>query len=111
MEKRTIRQNASLHRLYSDISRYCMENSITTKDVLSHMQSYEVEVTDAFVKSVWRAIQQSITGSKSTTELNKEDLNEVYREFAKFWSEVTGQTFEFPSYDSLAMAAMLEEYK
>lgn len=74
------------------------------------MQQYDLEMTPSFVKQTWRAIQASTTGKASTTELQQDEVDDVYKNFQLFWSGVTGQNFVFPSYDAQAMQALLDSY-
>lgn len=101
MEKqRTPLQNRSMHKLFNDISLYCIEHGIDMQTVLAHMQDYRVQVSTEAVKATWKAIQASALGKHSTTELTTSELKSVQEEFGKMWSEITGQHFEWPSAES-----------
>lgn len=109
--QRTISQNKALHKLFGDISSYCVETGIDTKTVTSALTDYPTPVSPQFVKETWRAMQVAITGKQSTTELERKEIDQVYDVFNKFWSELTGEHFAFPSYDSLALQALLDSEK
>lgn len=113
MEKkqRTSSQNKSLHKLFTDISNHCTAVGLDQKTVVNKLDSYESPTSPAFVKETWRAIQLAVTGKQSTIDLETHEIDEVYNVFSKFWSELTGEQFTFPSYDAMAMEALLENYK
>lgn len=100
-KQRSLLQNNSLHKLFADISRYCIENNIDMKTIMEHMKKYRCEASPTAIKSVWKDIQFSITKKNSTTELETNEVDEVYEEFNKFISEVTKEHFPFPSMESL----------
>lgn len=104
--ERTNQQNRALHKLFNDISAYCVETGIDQKTVLDSLKSYEVSTSPQFVKEVWRVIMHTLTGKTSTTELDRKEIDQVYDVFNKFWSELTGEHFPFPSMDAL----MLDQY-
>lgn len=109
MKPRTISQNRALHKLFTDISRYCLEHGIDMKTVLDHMSRYRCQVSPGAVKETWRAIQITTLGKESTTELEAKEIDQVYEEFNKLWTEITHEHFPFPSYESLAQQALLDE--
>jgi len=99
-KQRTIQQNKSMHRLFSDISLHCQSNGINMQTVLDHMSTYRLEVSPEAVKATWRAIQAQTLGKTSTTELTTAELKSVQEEFTKLWSEITGEYFSWPSMES-----------
>ena len=107
MEKpRTLSQNKSLHKLFTDVSSHCVSVGLDQKTVVNKLESYSCPTSPAFVKETWRAMQIAITGKESTTELTSTEINQVYDVFSKFWSELTGEQFTFPSYDAMAFATL-----
>lgn len=101
--KRTIAQNRALHKLFNDIAYYCVESGIDQKTVVKSLEAYPVSVSPQFVKETWRAMQIALTGKTSTTELNKKEIDQVYEVFNKFWSELTGEHFAFPSIEMMTL--------
>lgn len=101
--ERTNQQNRALHKLFNDISAYCVETGIDQKTVLDSLKSYEVSTSPQFVKEVWRVIMHTLTGKKSTTELDRKEIDQVYDVFNKFWSELTGEHFPFPSWEEMTL--------
>lgn len=99
-QPKTRRQEKAYHVLFQQIADHCVANGIDTKTVTARLENYRVDVTHLFVKSTWRAILQSLTGKTSTKDQTKEDVKLVQAEFAKFWSELTGEAFDWPSIES-----------
>ena len=106
--QRTISQNKSLHKLFTDIASHCVAYGIDTKPVLTKLEQYPTPVSPQFVKESWRAMQIAVTGKTSTADLDKKEIDQVYDVFNKFWSELTGEHFPFPSYDQLALQHLLD---
>ena len=101
MNQRTDQQNRAIHKLYADIANHCVANGIDQKTTINTFQNFETPVTPEFVKETWRVIQTNMFGKKSTTELTTTELDRVYDVFNKFWSEVTGEHFPFPSLEAM----------
>lgn len=112
MEKqRTTSQNKALHKLFADIANHCVATGIDSKPILTKLQTYPTPVSTQFVKETWRAMQIAVTGKSSTADLETKEIDQVYDVFNKFWSELTGEHFTFPSYDALAMESLIKEYE
>lgn len=109
-KQRTTSQNKALHKLFTDISNHCVSIGLDQKTVINKLESYDCPTSPAFVKETWRAIQIAVTGKQSTADLETKEIDEVYSVFSKFWSELTGEYFPYPSYESLALQALSEEY-
>lgn len=107
-KQRTIAQNKSLHKLFNDISAYCVETGLDQKTIVNKLEDYQCPTSPQFVKEVWRQIQISITGKTSTKDLDRKEIDQVYDVFNKFWSEVTGEHFPFPSLQDLLHAQIAE---
>ena len=101
--QRSQQQNRALHKLFNDISAYCVETGLDQKSVVHGLKDYDLPVSPQFVKEVWRTIQYTLTGKISTTELSKKEIDQVYDVFNKFWSELTGEHFPFPSLQELLL--------
>ncbi|MFS4438577.1 hypothetical protein ACMA5I_10210 [Paracoccaceae bacterium GXU_MW_L88] len=98
--KRTTLQNRSLHKLFDNTSKALVEEGVTMRTIVTKMEQHRIEPTPELVKAVWRAIQESMYGTKSTTELTTDQVNEVFEEYNKLMSEL-GVYVPFPSIDSL----------
>lgn len=102
-EIRTQQQNRALHKLFNDISAYCVETGLDQRTIVNALDGYSCPTSPQFVKETWRAMQIAITGKKSTTELTRKEIDQVYDVFNKFWSELTGKHFAFPSIEELLL--------
>lgn len=107
---KTRQMEKSYHVLFSQIADHCIAHGIDTKTVTDKLDRYRVDVTPQFVKSTWRAILESLTGKTSTKEQTREDVKMVQEEFGRFWSELTGETFDWPSI-SAQMTEQLDDKK
>ena len=99
--KRSENQNKALHKLFGDISKYCVETGLDQRAVVTALDSYQCPTSPQFVKETWRAMQIAITGKTSTKDLTRPEVDQVYDVFNKFWSELTGEHFAFPSIEAL----------
>jgi hypothetical protein len=46
-------------------------------------------------------MQIAMTGKESTTDLTTAEVDQVFGVFSKFWSELTGEYFPWPSMEAL----------
>lgn len=101
LAKRTRAQNRAMHKLFTDISNHCVQIGLDQKTVVNQLEAYSCPTSPAFVKETWRAMQVAITGKESTKDLDRKEIDQVYDVFNKFWSELTGEHFAFPSAEAL----------
>jgi hypothetical protein len=97
----TRQQNRSLHKLFADISAHCVQTGLDQKAIVSALENHPIPVSPQFVKDTWKAMQFSLTGKRSTQELERKEVDQVYDVFNKFWSELTGEHFAFPSIEEM----------
>jgi hypothetical protein len=102
-EIKTRQQEKSYHKLFQQIADHCVANGIDMKMVLDKLLLYRVEVDSASVKSVWRSILTTKTGKTSTKDQTREDVKNIQPEFAKFWEELTGEKFDWPSIENIML--------
>lgn len=110
LKNRSLSTEKALRLMFKQISNVCMEKGIDQKVVLDHLQKYRIQTTPNFVNEVWRVIMEGTVQRTSKKDLLQQEVDVVYEEFSKFWSELTGEHFTFPSYEALAREAMLQEY-
>ncbi len=103
MEKLTRQQNRSIHKMFNDISAHCVSVGLDQKTVVNRLEAYSCPTSPQFVKETWRAMQIAITGKTSTQDLDRKEVDQVYDVFCKFWSELTGEYFAFPSIQELLL--------
>lgn len=97
---KTRQMEKAYHVLFKQIADHCVANGISLQMALEALERYQPEVDEKFVKSSWRAILKAKTGKTSTTEQTREDVKNVQEDFGKVWSEITGETFDWPSIES-----------
>jgi hypothetical protein len=100
---RTDQQNRAMHLLFQQVAEALDREGHTVQDVTKAIKRAEIRVTPEIVKEViWKPLQEVMYGKKSTTELEKHEVDRVY-EVLNFW---LGQNFQlhipFPSNEDLA---------
>ena len=98
----------ALRLMFKQISNVCMAKGIDQKTVLDHLRKYRIQTTPDFVNEVWRVIMMGTVSKESKVDLEQREVETVYEEFSKFWSEITGEHFTFPSYEQLALQALID---
>ena len=94
-------QFRALHLWFEQTAKEMRDNGITMTAVLSRFV-LEVPTTKESIKEMWKILQESLTGKKSTKELlKKEEIDQIYMALVKFFAE----QFElelppFPSYEN-----------
>jgi hypothetical protein len=102
-EPLTRQQQKSIHKLFNDISAHCVSVGLDQRTIVNALDGYSCPTSPQFVKETWRAMQIATTGKTSTTELTRKEIDQVYDVFNKFWSELTGEHFAFPSIQELLL--------
>jgi len=100
---KTRQQEKSYHKLFADISNHCVAVGLDQRTILSKLAKYSVSTSPQFVKETWRAIMLPLTGKTSTKDMTRDEVKQVQQEFGKFWSEVTGETFDWPSIETIML--------
>jgi hypothetical protein len=94
---RTKKQNDSLHLWFDLLSKTFVENAIDMKILLSKYQM-DVPVTPEMVKEyLWRRVQVSMYGKKSTTELTTDEVSKIYDVINRFLADNFKIHVPFPS--------------
>ena len=87
-EKRTHQQNKSLHLLFTQIAKECLDKGIEMRQLVR--ENVPIEVTPENLKWLWKLLQNALFKTKSTTELKKlGQIEIVYDNFLKIISERT----------------------
>lgn len=81
-----------------------LAQGIERKTVMLDLGEYSCPIDEAFMKEVWRAIQFTQTGKRSTTELETDEVNRVYETFNRFLADNYGVHCPFPSMEMLTLA-------
>lgn len=104
IDKRTIRQNSSLHLYFKLLSEALNEAGLDMKAVIK--PEVEISWTPTSVKEyLWKPLQEKLFGKRSTTRLKKKDIDIVYDNLNRILGERTEIFIPFPSIES-----MQEEY-
>lgn len=108
-KQRTIRQNASLHKHFTDISEISQRQGITLKMMMAKLPDADIPMTPAIVKEIWRIFQIKMLNKDSTVKLTTKELDEVLLPFHKFLAENFDIAPPFPSIESIMMNQRLKE--
>jgi len=109
-EKRTHLQNRSLHLLFAQIAKECLDKGIEMRQLVK--DNVPIEVTVENVKWMWKLLQSALFKTKSTTELKKlGQIEIVYDNFAKIVSERTQGEIILPPFPSLKTKQEKPEYE
>ena len=93
--ERTESQNNALHLWLHKKVEQCREAGITRQMILS--KTMELEVTDEFMKDIWRDVQDAMfkTGRKTRNLDKNGQIDEVYEHLNRFFAE----KFKLPGTD------------
>src|SRR5688572_26314644 len=95
--KRTDRQNRSIHAYLNMIAHELQNQGQTLQDVVKKVSFAEITPTTQSLKEIlWRPIQETVVGKKSTTELSTAEVNQVYEIISMFLSKQFGISLPFP---------------
>ena len=98
-QQRTLTQNAALHKFCALLADKLNEAGLDMRQVLK--PEIEIPWTPASTKEhLWRPIQQSQFVKQSTTELNRQEVSEVYETLMRHLSQKFGLYVPFPSQES-----------
>ena len=111
MEKpqRTISQNRCLHLMFNQVSESLIEQGIDQRTIVKDLDGYSAPVTPEFLKLVFKQIMYTMYRKTSTTELTTSEMTTCFDVFQKFLGESYGLEISWPSNDSLALQALLDE--
>lgn len=97
---RTDSQNRAMHLWFEQIAEECRKHSVDATLVFSKVM--HMDMTAAFVKEMWRALQQALFKTKSTTQLRKTgEIERIQDHFIRFFAnEFQLELPPFPSDES-----------
>ena len=99
--KRTILQNASLHKYLTMVAHELENQGQTMTDVIKKWPTVEITPTMNSVKEIiWRPVQNMQVGKKSTTELTTSEVDKIYQIVSMFLSRQFGISLPFPSQEN-----------
>lgn len=101
---RTYQTEKALRVLFKQISDHCISVGLDQNVITTHLENYSIATSPQWVNELWRTIMVGLTGKTSKRDLTQKEVEQVYQEFNKFWSEVTGENFSFPNWRDLMLA-------
>mgnify|MGYP001561749107 CR=1 FL=1 len=98
-EQRTSQQNRAMHLLFTQIAEELNNRGIEQKTVVKILEKYStVPWNSTTVKElIWRTLQKSLLLKRSTTELTKEDVDQVFDVLNREIFVPFGIELKFPS--------------
>jgi hypothetical protein len=100
-KKRTLTQNASLHKYCANISEKMNEAGFTQRQLVgSFKEGFELPVTPVMIKDIFREVGNAMYKKESTTKLTTVEIQKVYQVVDQRFGEITGCRDEWPSIDS-----------
>lgn len=97
-QKRTLRQNKSLHQYFELVAHELQNQGQTMQSVVKKLDFCEITPTKDSVKSIiWKPIQEVVVGKALTRELTTAEINKVYEIVSMFLSKQFGIDLPFPS--------------
>jgi len=97
-DKRTIIQNAALHKYFSLVSESLNDAGLDMKQIIKA----DVEWSMIAVKSyMWKPLQKAILNKESTTLLKKDEIDVVYSNMNRLTASKFGINIDFPSQEEL----------
>lgn len=100
MEQRTLKQNRSIHKLFTMLADELNEKGLDARLILK--PTYQIWWTDEMIKrDLWKPLQKAMYGKESTTELTTAEVSKVYEQLAKIIGEKHGVDISFPSVEAL----------
>jgi len=96
MEKRTLKQNNSLHKFFEILSTELNTKGLDARIVLK--PTYSIWWTPEMIKrDLWKPMQKAMFNKESTTELSTAEVSKVYEQIAHVIGEKFGVEIDFPS--------------
>lgn len=93
--KRTGRQNNALHRFFRLLAADLNDAGLDMRKTLR--EDIEVPWTEELVKDhLWRPIQEAVVNKESTTDLEKQEVDEVYNVLNRHLGQRLGIHTPFP---------------
>jgi len=110
-DKRTILQNAALHKYFVFIAEALNDGGFSMQKVLTQIKKIELSWSMLGVKEViWREFQKASLGKESTTQLSTTDIDKVYRNVDHWLSDTIGiESIDFPSEESMMINQKLKD--
>lgn len=110
-KQRTISQNRAYHLMCNQVSDLLIGKGIDQRMIMRDLTGYETPVTPEFLKLVFKTIMWTMYRKDSTTMLSSTEMTNCFDVFQKFLGETYQIEVSWPSYDQLAMQALIDSKK
>lgn len=101
VKRRTLPQNAALHKYCADISGKMNDAGYTQRQLVGKFkEGFELPVTMEMIKAIFREVGNAMYQKESTAELSTIEIQEVYQVVDQRLGEITGIRAEWPSIES-----------
>jgi len=106
-KQRSALQNSSLHKYCANISGDMNAAGYTQRQLVgSFKQGFELPVTPAMIKDIFREVGKAMFKKDSTRKLTTVEIQKVYEVVDARFGEITGIRSEWPSRESLMQKSM-----
>ena len=93
-DMRTLKQNAAMHKYFTLVAEALNDKQLTVKTIIKA----DIEWNPISVKSLlWKPIQEAVLHKKSTTELKRKEIDDVYDTINRALGEKFGIYVPFPT--------------
>ena len=93
-DMRTLKQNAAMHKYFTLVAEALNDKQLTVKTIIKA----DIEWNPISVKSLlWKPIQEAVLQKKSTTELKRKEIDDVYDTINRVLGEKFGIHVPFPT--------------
>ena len=93
-DMRTLKQNAAMHKYFTLVAEALNDKQLTVKTIIKA----DIEWNPISVKSLlWKPIQEAVLHKKSTTELKRKEIDDVYDTINRALGEKFGINVLFPT--------------
>lgn len=97
---RTSAQNSAMHLWFTQIADICQNQGVTMNLIIGH--THDVIVTKDGVKGLWKALQEALFSTKSTTELKKTgEIDQMIDHMVVLFAKEEVEIPPFPSSEPL----------
>lgn len=99
MTARTSQQNKAINLYCRQLAEALDAAGYSVMEVMRH--DAEIPWSEELAKDLlWRTVQRAMFGKESTTELDKQEVSEVYEVVNRHIAQTKGVSVPFPSEDS-----------
>jgi hypothetical protein len=96
---RSTKQNSAFHLYFNMLAVELNDAGYSFKKVMSEPNRYKADIdwnSNLIKEYIWRPIQKVVCNKKSTTQLNKDEVNKIYDLVNRYTSNM-GVSVPFPS--------------